>query len=270
MSRSSKKIRGVFEKVPGSGIWWIQYFDASGRRRREKAGRRSDALTLLNKRKTEKLQRKKLPENLRAKPVTFAELSDDAIEHSKAENGDRSTKELELKYETLRPVFGGRAAEEISKQEIVRWLTSVAAERRWAPATKNRWQAAFSLAFRVGIENEKVEKNPAARIGRSKEDNGRVRFLSEEEESSLRGAIADRTPRHVPAFDLSLHSGMRASEQFSLRSPQIDWDRCILSAANQERKATSHLSECSRHRSIADPEGTAQGTEPGFALGVPQ
>lgn len=93
-----KKVRGVFEKVPGSGVWWIQYFDASGRRRREKAGRRSDAVTLLNKRKTEKLQRKKLPESLRTKPVTFAELVDDAIEHSKAENSERSTKELELKY----------------------------------------------------------------------------------------------------------------------------------------------------------------------------
>src|SRR5271169_1017567 len=140
-TKSSKKVRGVFEKVPGSGVWWIQYFDASGRRRREKAGRRSDAITLLNKRKTEKLQRKKLPENLRSKPMTFGELLDDAIEHSKAENGERSTKELELKYEVLRPTFGRRAAEDISKQEIVRWLTSAADERKWAPATKNRWQA---------------------------------------------------------------------------------------------------------------------------------
>ena len=177
--KSRKKIRGVFEKVPGSDIWWIQYFDASGRRRREKAGRRGDAVTLLNKRKTEKLQRKKLPENLRAKPVTFAELLDDAIEHSKAENGERSTLELKMKYETLRNVFGSRSAEEISKQEIVRWLTSTAADRKWEPATKNRWQAAFSLAFRVGMENEKIDKNPASRIGRTKEDNGRVRWLSE-------------------------------------------------------------------------------------------
>jgi len=27
-AREVKKVRGVFEKDPGSGIWWIQYFDA--------------------------------------------------------------------------------------------------------------------------------------------------------------------------------------------------------------------------------------------------
>lgn len=236
-----KKIRGVFEKVPGSDIWWIQYFDASGRRRREKAGRRSDAITLLSKRKTEKLQRKKLPENLRTKPVTFGELANDAIEHSKAENGERSTQELILKYETLRPVFGGRTAADISKQEIVRWLTSTSADREWAPATKNRWQAAFSLSFRVGMENDKIERNPAARIGRTKEDNGRVRWLSEEEESRIRGAIAQRTPRHVPAFDLSIHTGVRASEQFSLRWPQIDSDRCVLTLPRTKNGKPRHV-----------------------------
>ena len=94
-----------------------------------------------------------------------------------------------LKYEILRPVFGTRTAEDISKQEVLRWLVTTAADRGWAPATKNRWQAAFSLAFRVGIEDEKIEKNPAARIGRTKEDNGRVRWLSEQEEAKLRAAM---------------------------------------------------------------------------------
>jgi hypothetical protein len=97
VEKTRKKLRGIYEKVPGSDVWWIQYFDASGRRRREKAGRRSDAVDLLAKRKTEKLQGKKLPENIRAKPVTFAELAADAIEHSRADNGERTTKELQLK-----------------------------------------------------------------------------------------------------------------------------------------------------------------------------
>jgi hypothetical protein len=80
------KIRGVFEKVPGSGIWWIQYFDAQGRRRREKAGLKSAAGMLYRKRKTEALQGKKLPENLRARVVRFSELATDALEYCKANN----------------------------------------------------------------------------------------------------------------------------------------------------------------------------------------
>ena len=40
----SHKIRGLFEKNPGSGVYWIQYFDARGRRRREKQKRRHESL----------------------------------------------------------------------------------------------------------------------------------------------------------------------------------------------------------------------------------
>jgi hypothetical protein len=31
--------RGVFEKVPGSGVWWIRFADAMGCIRREKGAR---------------------------------------------------------------------------------------------------------------------------------------------------------------------------------------------------------------------------------------
>ena len=38
MSKQEKKVRGVFEKVPGSGVWWIRFIDAEGVLRREKVG----------------------------------------------------------------------------------------------------------------------------------------------------------------------------------------------------------------------------------------
>src|SRR6516165_5880517 len=75
---------GLFEKVPGSKVWWIRYADSMGRIRREKAGTKGAALELYRKRKTEALQRKKLPENLRAPVVSFAELAQDALAYSKA------------------------------------------------------------------------------------------------------------------------------------------------------------------------------------------
>jgi hypothetical protein len=40
--RSTKKERGVFEKDPGSEIWWIRYY-IDGRERREKVGRKTDS-----------------------------------------------------------------------------------------------------------------------------------------------------------------------------------------------------------------------------------
>jgi integrase len=218
-----EKIKGVYERKTGSSVWWIRWTDHQGKLRREKVGRRSDAITLLAKRKTETLQRKKLPENFKAKSVTFAQLCDDALEHSRAHNGERSTCELELKINRLREVFRERRADSFNKQEIVRWLVEEGETRDWKPATRNRWQAAFSLIFRVAVDNEKIEVNPASRIKRRTENNGRVRYLSADEEAKLRISIEGKFPAFLPHFLLSVHTGMRLSEQYGLRWRQVDF-----------------------------------------------
>jgi integrase len=217
--------RGIYEKAKGSGIWWIRWTDSEGHKRREKAGTRSVAEKLLLKRQAEKLEGVKLPDNLRAKAVTFDELCKDALKHSEAENSEKQTYELGLRIDQLRPVFGSRPAESVRKNEIVEWLTERAGERDWAATTRNRWQATFSLIFRVGVDNEKIEKNPAARIRRKTEGNGRVRFLSEAEEKRLGAAIRSRFPEFLPHFLLSLHTGMRMSEQYGLHWNQVDFER---------------------------------------------
>lgn len=76
--RAGKPDRGIFEKVLGSGIWWVRYVDAQGRYHREKAGTWGNADKLLNRRRNDATLGKKLPE-LRRRTVTFAELADDAI-----------------------------------------------------------------------------------------------------------------------------------------------------------------------------------------------
>jgi integrase len=217
--------RGIFERIKGSGIWWIRWTDADGRKRREKVGSRSNAEKLLAKRHTQKLERAKLPENLRVKAITFRELCEDALAHSRSENSSKQTYELELRINQLLPVFGSRPADSIKKNEIVSWLTEQSAVRSWAAGSRNRWQATFSLIFRVGIDNEKIDRNPASRIRRKTEGAGRVRFLSDEEEVRLRAVLKRRIPEFLPHLLLSIHTGMRLSEQYSLLWNQIDWDR---------------------------------------------
>jgi hypothetical protein len=119
------------------------------------------AINLLSLRRTAKLEGRLLPAPRQA--VLFRTLCADALEHSRAENAGKSTHELQLKINAFLPVFGDRAVEEITKQEIVRWLTEQAEERNWKSSSRNRWQAAFSLIFRVGIDNEKITKKPCGR-----------------------------------------------------------------------------------------------------------
>ena len=234
-----QRLKGVYEREPGSDVWWIRYADHQGRERREKVGRRGDAITLYNKRKTEVLQRKKLPENLRAKGVTFDDLCKDALEHCKAVNSEDSTYELGLKMEVLKPAFGHLRADAITKQDILRWLVTESDKRKWRPGTRNRWQAALSLIFRVGVDNEKIDSNPAARIRRKTENNGRVRFLSADEERRLREAITN--PRQLAALEISIHTGMRMSEQFGLLWRQVDLDKRLVTLPKTKNGRTRHI-----------------------------
>src|SRR5206468_12376025 len=66
------------------------------------------------------LQGKKLPENLRAPTVGFAELAKDALAYSKAHK--RSYGDDVIRMEKLLAGFRGRAAESITPRELERHL----------------------------------------------------------------------------------------------------------------------------------------------------
>jgi len=102
------KQRGIYEKVPGSGIWYICYFDRFGKRHREKAGTKSVAIKLYGKRKQQVLEGKKLPENFRKPSVTFRQLLDDALAYSK--RNKRSYKTDVPRFDKLRDWFGLRCS----------------------------------------------------------------------------------------------------------------------------------------------------------------
>lgn len=233
-------IKGVYERKPDSGIWWIRYTDSTGKQRKELAGTRSNAQTLLAKRKTEVLQRKKLPE-LGRNNLKFDVLCADALEYSQDHHDPKVTYDFNLKIQRILPDFGTHTVESITKQHIDRWLSGQATEHEWKASTRNRWQAAFSLIFRLGIEHEKIERNPAAGIRRIKENNARTRYLSDKEEVTLRSVILKRFPAFIHQLDLSLYTGMRAGEQFSLRWSQIDFKRRILTLPKTKNGTVRHI-----------------------------
>ena len=221
--KQTKKYRGVFEKVTGSGDWWICYFDADGRKRREKVGRKGAAIDLYRKRKTEVMEGKKLPEKLRARKVGFAELAKDTLEYSRAHK--RSFGDDEIRMAKLTDWLGERPAESVTPQEIERWLS---AKSTLKPATLNRYRALLSLVYRLGMQNGKVKLNPARLVRQRKENNARVRFLSTEEEQALRKVMLAKYLKDLPQLDLALNTGLRLSEQYGLTWDCIDFDRRTL------------------------------------------
>lgn len=77
--KTQKSIRGIFERPPGSGCWWISYF-AQGRHHREKVGPRSAAIEAYRLRKTQARLGQFFPIGNRAKPEpTFGVIAEEAL-----------------------------------------------------------------------------------------------------------------------------------------------------------------------------------------------
>jgi integrase len=214
-----QRSRGVFERPKGSGIWWINYY-VQRKQKREKVGSRSSALALYKARKTDAWRGIKLPE-LRTAKLTLSALIDDALAFANTHN--QSARDYECKARIVRKAMGSCIASEVTPQDIDSWLS-----KRKSNATANRYKAFFSLVYREGVRNGKVQINPARQIRQRKEGTGRLRFLSRAEYEVLCSVIRDRFPLHLPAFVVSVHTGMRLSEQFSCQWEQVDLGRQII------------------------------------------
>jgi len=210
--KKGRNARGVFEKVPGSDIWWVRFIDAKGRFRREKVGTWTNARDLYHKRKMQAFEGKKLPEKLRRATVAFAEIAHDAPTYSKVHKAATSYRCAAGRMEVLLAWFREYPAESITAQDIERQFQ----KQEWAPATPNRYRALLSLTYRLAIRNGKVKENPARLVAHRHEDNARIRFLSADEEENLRKAMEKRCPERMPEFDLALNTGVRLSEQYGL------------------------------------------------------
>jgi hypothetical protein len=115
-----KKERGVFEKVPGSDIWWVRYY-IDGRERREKVGRRGDAIKLYKVRKADALRGVKLPNNMKHRGVRFKAIAQEAIDWYINHNR-KDVRNFKGRMQHILEAFGDRVADEIKPSEVDTWL----------------------------------------------------------------------------------------------------------------------------------------------------
>lgn len=218
MPKQRKAVRGVWEREPGSDIWWIRY-RVDGVLKREKVGTHGAAKDLLTKRKNEIREGIKMPENMRQASVRFKTLCDAILVYSQKHH--RDFRSVKIRVKRLAAEFGEIPADKIKPAEIDAWLS----KQTKTPATSNRYRALFSLIFREALRNGKVASNPARLVRQRAENNGRIRFLQEDEETSLRNAIRCRFPEHEAELTISLGTGMRLSEQYTLTWRNVDFAR---------------------------------------------
>jgi integrase len=170
------------------------------------------------------------------KAVTLGDLIDGVLEFT-ADHKDK--RNYVSKAEIVREAVGARPAAEILPEELDRWLK----KHCTTAATTNRYKAFVSLCYREGMRNGKVTVNPARLVRPRKEPRGRLRFLSRIEYDSLLAAIRKRFPEHVAEFIVSVHMGMRLSEQYSVTWSQVHLERRAIDLTNTKNGSdrTVHL-----------------------------
>jgi integrase len=101
------------------------------------------------------------------------------------------------------------------------WLDSRA---DWSLATRNRYLALMKLAYRLAQTHGKLKINPTRLVRQRKENNERIRYLSDAEETKLRAVMETGYAERIPEFEVALMTGMRMSEQLTLEWNEIDLD----------------------------------------------
>jgi len=224
------KQRGVFEKTPGSGVWWIQYF-VDGRRRREKVGGKQVAINRYQQRKTE-AREGRLPTPQR--DVPFDSFVTEYLE------GERLRLRAFAEYQRHGRVwidrFGHRPLRGVLPRDVQTWATRRRAEVE--PATVNRELSFLRRVFSVALANALVERNPVKAVKFFHEPSCRVRFLTEDEEPRLREQL---DPSQWQIVEFAFNTGLRQSEQFGLRWEHVNLANRVLTIPRSKHGGARHV-----------------------------
>lgn len=240
MARKSGKDKGIFEKPPGSGIWYVRWTDEFGKDHKRKIGSKTQARDVYQKIRSSIVEGTYLPEKLERKRRA---LLKDAIQayltESKATK--RSLKDDARYGAVWIAELGNMALEDVRPADVEAWRRQKSLEA--APATVNRHHAFLKRVFNVAIRDGRCRDNPAARVKLLRENNARLRFLNREEERRLRRAFpADKW--HM--VELALMTGLRLSEQLNLRWEWVDFVACVITIPRSKHGEKRHVSMNSR------------------------
>lgn len=237
-SQKAKTCKCGFALAKYSGrVYWIEYYDLEGVRRRERIGpnkaaanqRLREALTA----RTEGRHIKKNPDaktHFKTLAAWYLELPE--VKAKRSYDRDRQS----IKF--LLPHFGERLLKDISPATVESYKQKRLADTNYKgtttkPATVNRELACLKTIFSKAVKNEKAERNPSYGVKLLKENNVRDRVLSSEEYDNL---LKHSLPYLKPIIKLAYHTGMRLGEILGLTWGQVDLKNDFIMLAPEDCK----------------------------------
>ncbi len=244
------------------GIWWVNWYDSSGRRHREKIGDRELAIATYQRRKEDVEQQRLLaPRFASPRPApppdaearrgfsrwSFAGLVKRFSKARKARLSPHNWQNEQHRLRVLVDLVGPKThIAAIQSAQIEDTLRRLATQRGLQGPTLNRYHACLSSLFKWAVSNGMRAINPVVAVKRFKENPGRVRYLPEEDEAVLRKVIQAKCPQREPELDLALSTGIRRGEQFGLRWRDVDLKRGFITVWGKTGRRTVPLSQKAR------------------------
>ncbi len=181
------------------------------------------------KEKAEQREQEKMANE--AANMTFSELFEEYYQPH-IQNKDRKStydREVHLYKKWLKPILGGVKLNLISRISLIRLLQPME-KKRLSNRTKNYAIALTRQVFNFAIRNELFAgDNPAARFDElKKEDNRRMKFLSDEELNNLLEELKKRSYSVYLMALISADSGLRAGEIFKLTWADVSLEEKML------------------------------------------
>jgi integrase len=263
MARKAKQVAGVYEREPGSGLWYARYF-VDGKKVRKSFGRdRQAAVDYLEKTRVLKRSGEGVVPKTAKKPVltsaevamherhgdgvTVAQLCDALLSHIVERHRMNPNKYKDQanpprRLAVIKKAFGDRRADGLKPYEIQDWYTSL----KCGPATQNRYRGMVSQVFSFGRRNGWLTANPVRDSEKQPTSSGVIRWMTGEEEARIRKVLTDavevcgpnqptlrqRAIHRMCEFDVALNAGMRRGEQYLLTWDQVDLEQRVLILEN--------------------------------------
>ena len=157
-----------------------------------------------------------------AKKHTFAELIDRYIKVELPKYNGKEQKERKSKLLWWKDKLGVYSLADITPPLIVECRDSLGQIR--APATVVRYLAALSHTFKIAVnEWQWLQDNPARKVSRPTEPDGRVRFLDDDERQKLLNACKESsTDILYMCAILAMSTGMRQGELMNLNWQDVN------------------------------------------------
>jgi len=152
-----------------------------------------------------------------AKKHSFADMVDRYIKSELPKYNEKEQRERKSKLLWWKDKLGVYCLADITPPLIVECRDSLAETR--APATVVRYLAALSHTFKIAVnEWQWVQENPARKVTRPTEPDGRVRWLDDDERQRLLAACKESSNDWLYiCVILALSTGMRLNELMALK-----------------------------------------------------